>query len=273
MKVYIEVDMEGTGITSQKMVRPDHTQWDRRGRQIATDEVNAAIEGALAAGADQIWVKDGHAGGGNLLIESLNQAAELITRASGTAHLRPGLDSSFDAVFLIGFHARAGTLGAHFDHTINTGTIHGIRLNGHTVGEIGLSAAYAGFQGVPVALVTGDLAAAREATELLGDVETVAVKEAYGRVSARVLSPQIVLPRIREAAERALGKQRRPYRLDIPLQVRVDFLRSAEADMAEIVPGADRINARTVAYQHEDPQMAFKALTAMVGLAGVAANR
>jgi D-amino peptidase len=273
MNVYIEVDMEGMGITAQKMVRPDHAQWVSRGRQIATNEVNAAIEGALAGGAERVWVKDGHAGGGNLLVESLNKAAELITRSSGTAHLRPGLDSSFDAVFLIGFHARAGTIGGHFDHTISTASIHGIRLNGHTVGEIGLSAAYAGFLGVPVVLVTGDVAAVREASALLGDIETVAVKEAYGRVSARVLSPEIILPSIREAAERALASRGSPWRLDTPLRVEVDFLRSAEADMAEIVPGAERVNGRTVSYEHEDPQMAFKGLYAMVGLAGVAASR
>jgi len=273
MNVYIEVDMEGMGITAQKMVRPDHTQWVQRGRKMATDEVNAAIKGALAAGAERVWVKDGHAGGGNLLIEDIDKAAELITKSTGTAHLRPGLDRSFDAVFLIGFHARAGTIGAHFDHTISTASIHGIRLNDQPVGEIGLSAAYAGFLEVPVVLVTGDKAAAREAVELLGDIETVVVKEAYGRVSARVLSPEIVLPRIREAAERALAEQREAWRLDTPLKVEVDFLRSAEADMAEIVPGAERLTGRTVAYRHEDPQMAFKGLYAMVGLAGVAAGQ
>ena len=61
MDVYIIVDMEGlSGITDGRMIRTGHQEWATRGRREATLEVNAAIEGALAAGAKRIWVKDGH---------------------------------------------------------------------------------------------------------------------------------------------------------------------------------------------------------------------
>ena len=109
--------------------------------------------------------------------------------------------------------------------------------------------------------------------DLLGDIETVAVKEGYGRFSARVLSPEETHPRIRAAAERGLKAGGRPWQLETPLHVAVDFLRSAEADMAEIVPGSQRTGGRTVEYSHETPEMAFKALQAIVTLGGVAANR
>jgi D-amino peptidase len=132
--------------------------------------------------------------------------------------------------------------------------------------------------GIPVVLVTGDLAATREATALLGEITTVSVQEAYGRFSGRLLTPATAHERIRSAAAAALKQTGRlgqgvaPWTLKPPYTVAVDFLRSAEADMAEFVPGARR-SARTVEYVHDDPEMAFKALKAMVALGGSAAHK
>ena len=275
MDVYVVVDLECvSGITHGSMIRTGHADWAGRGRHLATAEVNAAVEGALAAGAGRIWVKDGHDSGENIVREELHAAAELIAGSPAVPGQMPGLDGSFDAVFLLGFHARMGTARAHLDHTVSTATIGEVRLNGTAVGEIGIYAAWAGCFGVPVVLVTGDAAGTREAVELLGEVATVSVKEGYGRFAARVRAPEAVHPEIRAAAGRALGGERRePWRLATPIEVAVDFLRSAEADMAEMVPGARRTGARTVAYEHAEPEMAFKALEAMINLGGIAANR
>jgi D-amino peptidase len=264
MNVYIAMDMEGiSGISNGGMLRTGHPDWASRGRHLATTEVNAAIEGALAAGAKRIWVEDAHDIGENLLREELHKAAELISKPGAVTGLMPG----------IGFHARAGTRRAYLDHTWSTACIREVRLNNTVVGEIGIFAAYAGFFGVPVVLVTGTAAATREAIELLGNVVTVAVKEGYGRFSVRVLSPEETLPRVRVAAEKALKAGGHPWKLQTPLNVAVDFLRSAEADMAEMIPGAQRTGPRTVEYSHETPDLAFKALQAMITLGGVAANR
>lgn len=276
MDVYIVFDMECiSGVTDGRMIRTGHEQWASRGRRLATAEVNAAIEGLLAGGAGRIWVKDGHDSGENLLREELHKEAELISgsTASGIAGLMPDLDESFGCVVMIGFHARMGTLHAHFDHTISTATVSEVRLNGTPVGEIGIYAAYAGQFGVPVTMVTGDAAGAQEARDLIGDIETVAVKQGIGRFSARTLSPQVTQPQIREAAQRALSTSVEPLLFGAPLTVEMDFLRSAEADMAELVPGADRSGPRTVSYTHEDSQMAFQALQAMVNLGGIASSR
>lgn len=274
MNIYIVVDMECiSGITDGRMVRVGSSDWASRGRHLATAEVNAAIEGAVAAGAKRIWVKDGHDAGENLVREALHPAAELISGSAAVVGHLPGIDESFDALFLVGFHARMGTPNAHFDHTVSTACISEVRLNGRPVGEIGIYGAYAGSFGVPVVLVTGDQAGAQEGAELFGDIETIAVKQGYGRFSARVLAPEEIHPRIRVAAKRALGLRPRPFRLDSPLHVAIDFLRSAEADMAEMVPGARRTAARTVEYSHEDSDMAFKALQAMLNLGGIAATR
>lgn len=276
MDVYMVVDMEGlSGVTDGRMIRTGHQEWATRGRQQATSEVNAAIEGVLAAGAKRIWVKDGHDSGENLLREKLHKEAELISgsTASGIAGLMPGLDSSFDRLFQIGFHARMGTREAHFDHTISTATVSEVRLNGVPVGELGIYGAYAGMFGVPTVLVTGDVAATNEATELFGEIETVAVKQGLGRFATRTLSPEETRPRIREAAEAAMALAIEPWRVGSPLTVEMDFLRSAEADMAELVPGAVRGGARTVIYTHDDLGMSFKALQTMVNMGGIAASR
>jgi D-amino peptidase len=272
--VYIVVDMECiSGITNGSMIRVGHSEWATRGRHLATAEVNAAIEGALAAGARRVWVKDGHDAGENLVREELHPAADLLSGTMAVPGFMPGLDTSFDALFLIGFHARMGTGAAHFDHTVSTATISEIRLNGTPVGEIGIYAAYAGFQNVPTVFVTGDTAGVQEALDLFGPAETVAVKQGLGRFSARVPAPEEIRPRIRSGAEQSLKAGGRPWRPDTPLHFAVDFLRSAEADMAEMVPGAVREGARTVGYRHDDPDMAFKALQAMISLGGIASNR
>jgi D-amino peptidase len=156
---------------------------------------------------------------------------------------------------------------------VSTACISEVRLNGTAVGEIGIYAGYAGIFDVPTALVTGDVAATKEASALLGDVDTVAVKQGIGRFAANVWSPDEILPRIREKAQMALAGVKEPWKFDLPLNVAVDLLRSAEADMAEMVPGSERTGPRTVEFTHDDPVLAYKGLQAMITLAGVAAGR
>jgi D-amino peptidase len=272
--VYIVADMEGiSGVSGETVVRVGHPEWAERGRHYMAADVNAAVEGAVAAGAERIWVRDAHAGGDNLVRERVHAAAHLISGAGAVPSHLPGLDETFDAVFLVGFHARMGTARAQMDHTITTAAVDEVRLNGVVVGEIGMYAAYAGIFGVPVALVTGDAAAARESEALLGDVRTVAVQEAYGRFSSRLLSFEEARAAIREAATAAGRSRRAPWRLETPITVAVDFLRSAEADMAENVPLSRRTGPRTVEYTSEAPDVAFRALQALVHLGGLAAHR
>jgi D-amino peptidase len=274
VNVYIVVDLECiSGITNGSMIRTGHSEWATRGRRMATAEVNAAIEGALAAGAQRIVVQDGHDSGENLLREELNPAAELLSGGMAVPRYMPELDHSFNALFLIGFHARMGTARAHFDHTISTACISEIRLNGQPMGEIGLYAAFAGLHGVPVALITGDRAAVAETRELVGEVAGVAVKEGLGRFSALTLSPEVVRPRIRAEAELGLRRPAQPLVPQTPTHLAVDFLRSAEADIAAMVPGATRVGPRSVEYRHDDPATVFQAMEALVNLAGIAASR
>jgi len=180
------------------------------------------------------------------------------------------VDAGFDAAFCIGYHAMAGTRHATIDHTY-TDRIHGVKLNGRLVGELGLNAAVAGCFGVPVALVSGDQALAGEARALLGDgVETVVVKEALGRFSARSVSPAESCRRIKAGATRALQRKHAPFTLPAPVTLELEFALTQYADNAELVPGSERRDGRTLAFTHTDYREVFRAFRAMYNLASVA---
>ena len=274
MNVYIVIDMEGVaGVTHGSMIRTGHVEWRDRGTRLMTAEANAAIEGAFLGGASSVLVKDGHDSGQNIRREDLDPRAELVTGNSVTVGLMPGLDSTFDKLFLMGFHAKMGTRFAQFDHTISTATINNLSINNIVVGEIGMYGMLAGLRGVSVALTTGDGPAVDESLDLFGSHQGVRVKQGLGRFAVRTFNPAQVLTQITEGAKNAMDNGAPPLEISLPVTISIDFLRSAEADMAEMVPGSVRSSARTVQYVHEDPDTAFQALQAMVALAGIAASR
>src|SRR3990172_2639329 len=117
MKILISVDMEGiSGVVNWDQVSPGHSEYERY-RRIMTDEVNAAVEGAFEAGAGEVVVTDGHAHGYNLLVEALDGRVRLNSGNSAPLAMVQGIDASFDAALLIGYHACAGSKNAVLDHT------------------------------------------------------------------------------------------------------------------------------------------------------------
>lgn len=269
IRVFISADMEGIGgVVHSDQVSSAGKDYDRARRSM-TEEVNAAIEGALEAGATEILVNDSHGNMRNILVEYLNERAELISGSPKPLSMMQGIDSTFDLVFFIGYHARAGTENGVLDHTYSSSTVSNITINGQTLSEAGINAAVAGYYGVPVGLVAGDSAAVNQAKRLLGDVEAVMVKEGIGRTAARVLPPEKVRELIREAAVRAVRRRGefKPFKIKPPVKVEIDLLKSSMADRAELIPGARRTNGRSVAYTHHNLIEAFKALRAMIALA------
>jgi D-amino peptidase len=273
MRVYVSVDMEGVaGVVHEDQtdpIDPRHAGEYNRMRRLMTAEANAAIEGALAAGADRVVVNDSHWLMMNLLAEELHPAAELVSGNPKARSMVEGVDEGFDAALFVGYHARAGVGHAVIDHTY-TSNVYEARLNGRPVGELAINAALAGTYDVPVVLVSGDQALAAEARELLGEaVETVVVKHAVGRFAARSLAPSIACQRIRDGARAALGRRHEPFRLPAPVRLEVDFALTHMADMAELVPGSVRTAGRTVAYAHDDYREVFRAWRALYNLASV----
>jgi len=267
MKVYISCDMEGiSGIVASKQTQMDGEEY-KRAQKLMTGEVNAAIEGALAGGATQVVVNDSHGSMRNILIEELNPRAQLISGSPKPLSMMQGIDEGFDVAFFIGYHAQAGTAYSTLDHTY-TGTVYQVSLNGQPVGETGLNAALAGYFGVPVVLVTGDKLLVEEAQALLGPVEGVAVKESCGRYAAKCLAPEEAHKLIRQAAERALSKRgAKPFVVEPPITLAIDFTSSAHLDMAELIPGSRRTGGRHIEYTHDDLLTVYKVWRAMLTLA------
>jgi D-amino peptidase len=273
MRVYISVDMEGVaGVVHEDQTDPTdprHAGEYNRFRRLMTSEANAAVEGALAAGATRVLVNDSHWLMRNLLAEELHPAAELLSGGPKLRSMVEGVDLGFDAAMFVGYHAMAGTASAVIDHTY-TSIVHEVRLNGRPAGELAINAALAGIHGVPVVLVSGDQALAAEAKDLLGDgVEAVVVKHAVGRFAARSVSPAESCRRIREGATAALRRRHEPLELPPPIRLEVEFALTQMADMAELVPGSVRTGGRTVEYAHDDYREVFRAWRALYNLAGV----
>jgi D-amino peptidase len=280
MRIYLSVDMEGiAGVVHEDQTNPIDPRCAgeySRFRRLMTLEANAAIEGALAGGATKVLVNDSHWTMRNLLAEELHQAAELISGGPKTWSMMEGIERGWDLAAFIGYHAKAGTIKAILDHTY-TSRILDVRLNGASVGELGINAALAGAFGVPVALVSGDDAIAAETHSLLGSgVRTVAVKEAVSRHSARSVAPELAREMIQASmqgvvsAHRAGSSGLRPFVVTTPVSIEVDFAMTVEADHAAMVPGFLRAGPRTVAFRHEDYREVFRAFRTMFNLGGLA---
>ncbi len=253
MNVFISVDIEGiSGVVHADMMMPGQTEYGR-GRRLMTEDANAAIEGAVRAGADYILVADGHGPMRNVLVEELHSAAHLMT---GSADARPycqleGADERpFDAALFVGYHAMAKTFRAIHPHTIAGAVVHELRLNGVPHGETGLNAAILASLGIPTVLVTGDETTCGEATTMLGDaVATVAVKRATGRNAAVYRPLDAARAEIAAAAERALGTIDAvpPYRPEQPFRIEVDFLTMPQCDRASRTAGVEQLSPVTIA--------------------------
>ncbi len=263
MRVLIACDMEGiSGVVQWDQVDPKHAEYQRF-RSIMTDEVNAAIDGALDGGATVVTVTDGHNHGRNILIERLHPPARLISGSPAPLSMVHGV-AEVDVAFFIGYHAKANTAEAILCHTW-TDEVRHVWLNEREVGEIGLNAAVCGAFNVPLGLITGDQAATAEAQDLIGQLETVVVKRALGRMSAECYPIEDNQRAIRLAAARAMIRQPAPFKVEAPITLRVELTYPHLVDKALRVPGTRRVDGTTVEWSGEgmvDTYSAFRSIVA-----------
>jgi D-amino peptidase len=259
VKVYIVTDLEGVaGVVHSSQVQPGSPFYEEA-RRLLTGEVNAAVAGALRGGATEVVVNDGHGGGLNLVLEELHEEAKVVLGAPRPFSLG-GLSGDFGCVFLIGYHSRAGAERGVLSHTMSSESVYRVTLNGVEVGEIGIVAALAGYFGVPVTLVTGDAAAVEEARRLLGDVKCVVTKWGLGRQFALSLSPKKARRLIERAAEEAVraAASAKPFKVEPPYELVVEYTRAEYADSKEHLPGVERVGERTVKVRGRDLIQVFK---------------
>ena len=265
LKVFISVDMEGiTGVVNVDDARRSGKDYDYF-RQTMTREANAAIEGALAAGATDIVVRDSHGSALNLLPEMLNRNSRLLRDWSeGPMYMMEGIDESYDAAIYVGYHASAGTTNGVLDHT-SSGDVTDVKINGISMPETGYNALMAGYYDVPVVFVAGDKAVCDQAEELLGNVETVAVKEGIG-AAALNLHPEVARERIREGVERALRNldDYQPYKLEPPYTLQLTLKTEQNIYRATaLYPGARRTGDWEVTYEADDVMEIIRAYVGM----------
>jgi D-amino peptidase len=237
----------------------------QRFRRIMTQEANAAVEGALTAGADSVVVNDSHGPMTNILIEDLHHDAELISGVNKPLLQLAGIDDGFDALFYVGYHQREGGGDGVMNHTILGRVIYEIRVNGEPVDEAALNAGVAGVYGVPVALVTGDDQVCADAERRFPGVVTAPVKRAIDRYVARSLSPEKARALIRTRAQEAVAAVRegrvQPYTVQTPVTIEVDFKNTASAHMTPLIPGVERTGPRSISITADDYVTAFKTFT------------
>jgi D-amino peptidase len=231
VRVHVISDIEGVaGIVKWAQAGGENSTLYHEARRLYTEEINAAVRGAKAAGAKEIVVMDCHGAGGDytfnsLLPDLLDPDCEFVVQSEWTEYTE-FLEQGCDAALFVGMHAMAGTPDGVLSHTVSAQAWQALRFNGMLVGETGINAALCGQWGCPVVLVTGDRAVCREATALLGDgLTTVEVKVGLGRYSARSVTAVRARELIEDGAKRALNDLSavKPYDPGRPCEIQVDF--------------------------------------------------
>ncbi len=245
MNLFISVDIEGcTGIVSfSQCGRADSQHFDYSfARRMLVHDLNAVIRGARRGGATRIVLKDAHGNCKNLLIDELEPGVELISGQGPVLDgMMDGIDGSFGAAMLVGYHGMAGATAALMDHAL-VGGLHRLWIDGIEAGEMLVSAGVAGEYGVPLAFVTSDREGCKEARASIPGVPFYATKAGYGRYMGRVSAPSATCAGLEAASESAMLNVRavRPLRMPAPIHMCASFRSSEEAEMASVLPGVER---------------------------------
>lgn len=253
MKVYISADIEGTTCT---------THWDETehkktgyeaGREQMTAEVVAACEGLQEAGVTDIWIKDAHASGRNLLASKLPEETRLVRGWSGHPFsMVQELDESFGALLLVGYHSRAGSDANPLAHTM-TGRVSLVRINDEYVSEFLLHAYAAAYRGVPVVFVSGDEGLCEDVKRLTPHTQTVGVKRGVGG-STISIHPRLAVEKIKAGASEAVRGDVSRCVLPLPdsFRVEVTYRKHAEAYRNAFFPGAEQTGPYTIRFETND---------------------
>lgn len=268
MKVFLSTDMEGTtGVVDWGQCRGPSQEYEYY-RGLLQAEVNAAIDGALAAGATELVVNDSHSTMQNLRPDELHGRASYLSGRHKPLYMMEGLDDSFDAALFVSYHGSASATSSVLHHTYNPRAIAEVRLNGVIAGEAGVNALVALAHGVPVVLISGDRVTIDEAQPFCPDVEAVVVKESVSHNAALSLHPETARELIREGAQRALerlGDFRLPS-ITRPAELTVRFHNRALAELACALRGVEQQDEKVVAMRNDDALQLFRTFIAAVML-------
>jgi D-amino peptidase len=243
--VFIISDAEGVaGVCRQDQADPKDTEM----RALLTGELNAAVDGFLAGGADEVIVWDGHANAENLSALSIHPKAKLLMGSPGATMT---LERHYSAVAFVGQHSMANIRGGIMAHSYSSLGIQNMLMNGKPVGEIETRTALAGAFGTPVILLTGDQAAVDEMRAIQPETEVAAVKEGLGRYTCLTLSAPAARDLIRESARKSMQKLNsiKPYRIEGPVTIQIEHTtRNSLKIDAQYAAGAEVVDDRTMKF-------------------------
>jgi D-amino peptidase len=247
--IFLITDAEGVGgVCRQEQAEPKDTEM----RQLLTGEINAAVDGFLTGGADEVLVWDGHDGSQTLSTLTIHPRAKLLMGGLGASMM---MERRFSAVAYVGQHSKANIRGGIMAHSYSSLGIQNMLLNGKAVGEIDVIAAMAGHFGTPVIMLSGDQAAANEIREIVPDVEVAVVKEGIGRYTCISLSAIAAREIIREAARRSVEKIGRikPYTVNGPVTLQVEYTTRNSLPLdADMRTGAKVLDDRTIQFNGQN---------------------
>ncbi len=221
-------------------------------RQLMTGEVNAAVSGFYANGATEVIVWDGHDGSRTLSALTIHPRAKLLI---GSLGMTMTFERRYSALAFIGQHSKAGTKAGIMSHSFSSLGIQNLLLNGKPVGEIETRAALAGYYGIPVIMLSGDVAATEELRAIVPQAELVAVKEGLGRYTCLSDSASMAQMEIQSASGLAMKKinQIKPYTIEGPVTIQIEFTtRNSLPIDAGLAPGAEVVDDRTIRYKGKD---------------------
>jgi len=247
--IFLITDAEGVaGVCRQDQTDPKNAEM----RQLLTGEINAAVEGFLAGGADEVIVLDGHDGSQTLSALTIHPKAKLLTGPLGVTLT---LERRYAGLAFLGQHPKANVRNAIMAHSFSSLGIQNMLVNGQPVGETEIWTAVAGAFDTPVIFLSGDRAAADDLRAMVPQAELAVVKEGLGRYTCLSLSAQQARDTIRAAATRSVQKigQIRPYRIEGPATVQIEYTtRNSLSIDAGLRPGAEVLDDRTIRYRGKD---------------------
>lgn len=247
--IFMITDAEGVaGVCRQEQTDPANSEM----RQLLTGEINAAVEGFLEGGADEVIVWDAHDGSRSLSALTIHAKAKLLIGDLGPTR---GFERRYTAVAFVGQHSMANVRGGIMAHSYSSLGIQNMRMNGKPVGEIETQVVLAGWFDTPVILLTGDRAAVEELRAIVPGAEFAEVKEGLARYTCISLSAEAARNLIRERARLAMGKigKIKPYKVSGPFTIEIErTTRNSLPIDASLRPGAEVVDDRTIRYHGKD---------------------
>lgn len=254
MKIFISVDIEGvTGVS----------HWDETYKvkvegkffvEQMTREVKAACEGAIKAGAKEIWIKDAHGSARNIDFSRLPENIRIVRGwARDPYSMVQGIDDSFDAAMYIGYHSAAGSDGNPLSHTMKASKIYEMKINGERASEFMLYSYACQYHGVPSVFLSGDKKITEEAVRINNNIKTVAVLEGVGNSTVSI-HPDVAVDRIEKEVAKALQEDISKCNIELPKEfvLEIQYVHHYDAYTYSFYPGAELINETTVRFTSKD---------------------